>query len=56
MPGDTGTFVSTMSLRVMGMVVAGIELGSITFITHIDDLFADIKARTGAGMVKVMGT
>ncbi|ODM21181.1 hypothetical protein SI65_04234 [Aspergillus cristatus] len=55
LPGDTGAFAVTMHLRVVGMVVASMELGSITFITHVNDLFADIETRTGAGMVRVMG-
>jgi len=30
--------------------------GAVTFITHVDDLFANIESTTGAGMVRVMGS
>lgn len=35
-------------------MVARMELVPITFITHVDDLFVDIKATTGASAVRVM--
>lgn len=43
----------TMDFRVVGMVVASMEKGPVTFITHGADLFADIQATTGAAMVRV---
>lgn len=56
LPGDTGALAVTMHLRVVDMVAANMELWPITFITHADDIFADIKTKTGAGMVRFMGT
>lgn len=37
------------------MAIAGSEMEPYTFITHIDDLFSDIKASTGAAMVRLQG-
>lgn len=54
MPGDAGVFVFVAGLQVVGMVVTSMELEPITFITHADDLFADIKATTGASAIRVM--
>ena len=52
--GDTGALVFTMNFLVVGMVVASMEKGPVTFITHGADLFADIQATTGAAMVRVL--
>ena len=52
--GDTGALVFTGYFHVIGMVVAGMETGPVTFITHGADLFADIQATTGAEMVRVL--
>ena len=55
LPGDSGTLIFNHSCRVLGMVIGVAEMGGLTFITHIDDLFEDIKATTGAAMVRVPG-
>lgn len=54
MPGDAGAFVFFAGLQVVGMVVTSMELEPITFITHVDDIFTDIKATTGASAIRVM--
>ena len=56
LPGDdSGTLIFNHSCRVLGMVISVAEMGGLTFITHIDDLFEDIKATTGAAMVRLPG-
>lgn len=53
LPGDSGALVFNQVCRVLGMVIGAAEMGGFTFITHIDDLFMDIKATTGAAMVRL---
>ena len=53
LPGDSGALVFNFPCRVVGMVIGGAEMGGFTFITHIDDLFRDIKDTTGASEVRL---
>lgn len=53
LPSDSGSLVFNRTCRVVRMVIGGGEMEPFTFITHIDDLFRDIKASTGAAMVRV---
>lgn len=53
--GDSGSLVFNQNGHVVGMIVGGAEWGDYTYMTHIDDLFADIKATTGATMVRIQG-
>ena len=53
--GDSGSLVFNQNGHVVGMIIGGAEWGDYTYMTHIDDLFADIKAATGATMVRIQG-
>ncbi|EEP81066.1 predicted protein [Uncinocarpus reesii 1704] len=52
-PGDSGSFVFTRYGEVIGMIFGGHTQGPISYMTHISDLFDDIKAITGCIGVRI---
>ncbi|KAJ9266640.1 hypothetical protein DTO195F2_1163 [Paecilomyces variotii] len=53
--GDSGALIFNDERAVVGMVFGGNKLRSISYFTHIVDLFNDIKKMTGATKVRIFG-
>ncbi|KAJ5095992.1 hypothetical protein NUU61_005348 [Penicillium alfredii] len=50
--GDSGSFVFTRGGGVLGLMFGGLEFDHIAYFTHVEDLFNDIRAVTGATEVR----
>ncbi|RAL03301.1 uncharacterized protein BO80DRAFT_442977 [Aspergillus ibericus CBS 121593] len=51
--GDSGSLIYNDDLEVVGLLFAGNERSQLTYFTHIEDVFHDIKAMTGTVDVRV---
>lgn len=51
--GDSGSLVFDRDMRVVGMIFSGSLAENVSYITLFDDLFGDIKKRTGAQDVRI---
>ena len=51
--GDSGALVFNQHEMVVGMVFGGSKRQSVSFMTHITDVFEDIKRVTGASDVRM---
>lgn len=52
--GDSGAFIVDKGSKVVGLLFGGAERNNVTYFTHIDDVFDDIKMVTGAIDVRIM--
>lgn len=53
LPGDSGSLVITEDGSVLGMAIAGQQMGPLVVMMHVEDLFHDIKTVTGAEVVRI---
>lgn len=54
LPGDSGALVFTNNRRVVGMVFGGIVNESVSYVSHVEDLFPDIKEWANGEDIRVM--
>ena len=53
-PGESGAMITDPSGSVLGFLTGGNERAPVSYFSHVDDVFGDIKKVTGAAEVRVM--